>query len=66
MTYVATITHHSLAAAPCITIHGNLAAAKQAAADRFGDGFADHVIVIYRRGDLIASRRIGDRNWSHA
>jgi len=66
MTYIATIKHHSLAAAPCITIHGNLAAAKRAATDRFGDGFIDHTSVIYQRGEIVALRMIGSRNWQHA
>lgn len=70
-TYIATIRHHSIGSAPEIEITGTLAQAKRAATARFGDGFQDHEIAIYRRlenfahdGIKVASRLCGDRRWT--
>jgi len=64
-TYTATLAHSSISRAPQIKVSGTLAAAKRAATGRFGDGFQDHEIRIHDEdGDLVASRRVGDRRWT--
>lgn len=66
--YTATIAHHSIARARVLEIEGTLAQAKRAASREFGDGFADHRIVIRqadgRWDDIVATRRLSDRRWT--
>jgi hypothetical protein len=64
-TYTATIRHHSISHAHTILIDGTLTKAKQRATAEFGDGFADHEIIILdnANGEVIARRRIGSRGW---
>lgn len=67
--YTATISHHSISRARIIDAGDTLLAAKRAATREFGDGYNDHVIVIYdttrRPGDqMVASRRMDCRKWA--
>ena len=69
--YVATISHHSIARAPysCVgDFFDTLHAAKINATREFGDGYLDHVIKIIEvtdgEGEVVASRRVGDKRWS--
>ena len=65
--YVATISHHSIARAPVVSVGLTLHAAKINATRRFGAGYLDHVIqVMDSDGVVVASRRIGDKRWATA
>lgn len=66
-TYSAYISHHSISRAPvsnytCKT----LAAAKRKATAEFGEGFADHEIVIEdANGNILATKKIGNNVWNN-
>tara|TARA_R100000951_G_scaffold459_1_gene2096 strand:+ start:820 stop:1401 length:582 start_codon:yes stop_codon:yes gene_type:complete len=65
--YVSTISHHSIARAPVVSVGSTLHAAKINATSQFGAGYLDHVIqVMDRDGVVVASRRVGDKRWSTA
>lgn len=63
MTYTATIRHHSVSRARHITVEGTLTEAKRAASREFGADHQDYRIVIESGDDVVAWRRIGDREW---
>jgi hypothetical protein len=69
--FTATISHHSLSRAPLIEVTGSLLAAKRAATARFGDGFGEHEILIWRANGpgrdetLVAARRIDAKRWNN-
>jgi len=63
--YTITLVHPSIARARVITVDAHLAQAKRAATKEFGAEQQDYRIVIANvHGDLVASRRVGDRRWS--
>lgn len=65
MTYTATITHHSIARARTITIHGSLRAAKIAATKEFQGDFVFYNLEISdENGDVVARRKLGDTKWA--
>lgn len=69
--YAATIRHHSISRAPVVDVGNDLRTAKRRASREFGDGFLDHVIIIYDRQaprdqPIVTSRRIANRRWDDA
>ena len=63
-TYTIGLSHHSIGRSREVTYTGTLAGAKRAATREFGDGFADHSIVIAdAEGYPVAKRKISDRKW---
>ncbi len=63
--YFARISHHSILPAPPVWVGYTQRAAKINATREFGGGDFDHVIEIEDDyGDLVASRRIGDKQWT--
>ena len=68
-TYIATIRHHSIAAARSIEISGSLTQAKRAATKEFGQEQRDYIIVIGQKHlggqvEIVSSRRVGDKTWA--
>ena len=67
MTHQATIKHNSIAQARVIDCSDNLTQAKRQASAEFGLEQQDYLIVIRdERGEIVASRRAGDKVWSNA
>lgn len=66
--YTATIVHHSIASAHTIDCGDDLEEAKKLADAEFGDGFLDHVIIIFEnRGEYdetVTSRKIANDEWN--
>lgn len=64
-TYTISLSHHSISRSREVTYTGTLAGAKRKATTEFGDGFADHSIVIADAdGYTVAKRKMTDRNWA--
>lgn len=65
MAYTVTISHHSIARAAVLKAE-TLDEAKQLGDRKFGDGFADHVIVVRDgdNGEVVATRIIGGGEWN--
>ncbi len=69
--YQATIRHSSISRARVIDCGADLNAAKAIATREFGDGFRDHVIVIFNADDPhwgceVSRRVVGRRHWQDA
>lgn len=64
-TYIATISHHSISRARTIEINGTLAQAKRAASAEFGEDHRDYTILIVDGDNIVASRRVGGKQWAN-
>lgn len=64
--YSATISHSSVSRARTIDAGNTLRGAKRRATMEFGDGFLDHVILIYddTASAPVAKRRVADSRWA--
>lgn len=65
--YTIGLSHHSISRSREVSYVGSLTGAKRKATAEFGDGFADHNVVIWdAAGHVVSSRKISDRNWTNS
>ncbi len=63
--YVIGLQHHSISRSPEVRTELDLTAAKRLATKEFGKGFNDSkIIILNERGELVSSRRVGDKYWT--
>jgi 23S rRNA pseudoU1915 N3-methylase RlmH len=64
MAYTVTLSHHSISRAPEYKAE-TIEEAKKIGDNEFSGGFNDHeIIVCDEQGNTVASRRLGDDEWS--